>query len=113
MDDWVSACRKVKVAGVRCWGGNRKTWKECVVVWMITWKCLVHILNGRYSGMCGGASYGQTSNQSVAWKKWTFSKYVNDDDEDSIIMARIILFLPCAFGWPNCKTLCANRSICF
>ena len=25
--------------------------------------------------MCGGTSYGQTSNPSVAWKKWTFSKY--------------------------------------
>ena len=21
-------------------------------VWMMTWKCLVYILNGRYSGMC-------------------------------------------------------------
>ena len=30
MDDWVSACRKVEVAGVRCRGRNRKTWKECV-----------------------------------------------------------------------------------
>ena len=30
VDDWVSACRKVEVAGVRCEGRNRKTWKECV-----------------------------------------------------------------------------------
>ena len=30
MDDWVSACRRVEVAGVRCKGRNRKTWKECV-----------------------------------------------------------------------------------
>ena len=30
MDDWVSACRKVEVAGVRCRGRNRKTWNECV-----------------------------------------------------------------------------------
>ena len=31
-DDWVSACRKVKVAGVGCRGKNRKTWGECVDV---------------------------------------------------------------------------------
>ena len=30
VDDWVSACRKVEVAGARCKGRNRKTWKECV-----------------------------------------------------------------------------------
>ena len=30
MDDWVSACRKMKVAGVRCKGRNRKKWNECV-----------------------------------------------------------------------------------
>ena len=35
-------------------------------VWMMTWKCLVYILNGWYSGMCGGISYGQTFNPSVA-----------------------------------------------
>ena len=31
-DDWVSACRNVVVAGVRCVcvGGGRKTWRECV-----------------------------------------------------------------------------------
>ena len=43
-------------------------------VWIWTFKCLVYMLNGRCSGMCGGTSYGQTSNSSVAWKKWTFSK---------------------------------------
>ena len=26
----MSACRKLEVAGVRCKGRNRKTWKECV-----------------------------------------------------------------------------------
>ena len=26
-DDWVSACRNVAVAGVRCAGRGRKTWK--------------------------------------------------------------------------------------
>ena len=29
-DDWVSACRNVVVAGVRCVGWGRKTWRECV-----------------------------------------------------------------------------------
>ena len=30
MDDWLSACRNVVVAGVRCVGRSRKTWGECV-----------------------------------------------------------------------------------
>ena len=30
MDDWVSTCRNVVVAGVRCVGKDRKTWRECV-----------------------------------------------------------------------------------
>ena len=29
-DDWVSAYRNVVVAGVRCVGRGRKTWRECV-----------------------------------------------------------------------------------
>ena len=29
-DDWVSACRNVVVAGVKCVGRDRKTWGECV-----------------------------------------------------------------------------------
>ena len=29
-DDWVSACRNVVVAGVRCASRGRKTWRECV-----------------------------------------------------------------------------------
>ena len=29
-DDWVSACRNVVLAGVRCVGRGRKTWRECV-----------------------------------------------------------------------------------
>ena len=29
-DDWVSACRNVVVAGVRCVGRGRKTCYECV-----------------------------------------------------------------------------------
>ena len=62
MDDWVSVCRKV---GIGRLGKN---------MWMKTWKCLVYILDGWYSGMCGGTSYGQMSNPSKAWKEWTFSK---------------------------------------
>ena len=26
------------------------------------------------AGICGGTSYGQTSNPTLAWRKWTFSK---------------------------------------
>ena len=29
-DDWVSACRNVVVAGVRCVGRGRKTWRKNV-----------------------------------------------------------------------------------
>ena len=29
-DDWVSACRNMVVAGVRCAGRGRKSWYECV-----------------------------------------------------------------------------------
>ena len=29
-DDWVSACRNIVMAGVRCAGRGRKTWYECV-----------------------------------------------------------------------------------
>ena len=36
MDDWVSACRNVEVAGVRCKGRNKKAWRECV---KMTCKC--------------------------------------------------------------------------
>ena len=71
VDDWVSACRWLSWQGRDVRGGKRRLGKS---VWMMTWKCLVYILNGQYSGMCEGTSYGQTSNPSVAWKKWTFSK---------------------------------------
>ena len=30
VDDWVSTCRNVVVAGVRCVGRGRKTWGECL-----------------------------------------------------------------------------------
>ena len=29
-DDWASACRNLVVAGVRCVGRGRKTWRKCV-----------------------------------------------------------------------------------
>ena len=51
VDDWVSTCRNVEVAGVRCRGRNRKTWNKCVeddmevlglhpewVIFMDTWR---------------------------------------------------------------------------
>ena len=42
-------------------------------VWMVTWNCSSSILNGQYSGLCGGTSYmGQTFDPSLAWNKWTF-----------------------------------------
>ena len=71
-DDWVSACRNVVVAGVRCAGRGRKTWRECVkddmdelglhpewVVFRDMWRRLIS---------------GKTSDPSWAWKKWTFLK---------------------------------------
>ena len=69
VDDWVSTCKKVEVAGAKCnymLGGGGRLGKNA---WIITWKCLVYILNGQYSVMCGGTSYGQTSNASIAWEK--------------------------------------------
>ena len=29
-DDWVSACKNLVMAGVRCAGMGRKIWRECV-----------------------------------------------------------------------------------
>ena len=49
-DDWVSACRNVVVAGMRCAGRGRKTWRECV-------KDDMEERNGQCSGMCGETSY--------------------------------------------------------
>ena len=53
-DDWVSACRNVVVAGVRCVGRGRKTWRECVRDDM---EELGLHLNGWCSGICGETSY--------------------------------------------------------
>ena len=46
--------------------------------WMMTWNCLVYILNGRYSGICGGTSYGQMCNPSGRNEHFQ----INDDDDD-------------------------------
>ena len=51
-DNWVSACRNVVVAGVRCAGRGRKTWRECVI-----WMSWFYTLNGWCSGICGESSY--------------------------------------------------------
>ena len=59
VDDWVLTCRKVEVAGVRCKGKNRKTWKEC----MDDDICRP---SGQFSRVCGGTSYGLMSNPSLA-----------------------------------------------
>ena len=45
-------------------GGIRRLEKS---VWMMTWKCLVYIRNGRYSWMCGGTSY--MCNRIYSWFK--------------------------------------------
>ena len=56
LDVWASGvweCRTVEVAGEEREGKGRLGKN----VWIImTCKCLVYILNGRYSGMCGGTS---------------------------------------------------------
>ena len=50
-------------------GAEGKTWSVC----MRMWGCSVCILGGRCSGICGGTSYGETSNPSVEWKIWTYN----------------------------------------
>ena len=71
--DWVSACRNVEVAGVRCRGRNGKTWRECVDNDMEVlglqpeWAVFRDMWRRDFIK-------GQTSNPSLVWKKWTFSK---------------------------------------
>ena len=71
----VSACRNMEVAGVRrirrCRRRNRKPWRECVDDDM---EVVGLHPKWQYSGICVGTSYGQTSNSSLVWKIWTFSK---------------------------------------
>ena len=47
VDDWVSVCKKVEMAGARCKGRKRKTWKECVD----NESACLYILNGQCSEM--------------------------------------------------------------
>ena len=54
-DDLVSACRNVVVAGVRCAGRGRKTWRECVKDDMEGAGFCT--LNGQCSGIYGETSY--------------------------------------------------------
>ena len=66
VDDWVSACRKVEVAGVRCKGRNRKTWKQCVDDDMKVlglhpeWALIIQ------GYVCGGTSYGTSKRLTLA-----------------------------------------------
>ena len=48
VDDWLSICRMVEVAGAKCKGMNKKLGKN---VWMMVWKCLVWILQGVFRDM--------------------------------------------------------------
>ena len=61
-NDWVSACRNVVVAGVRCAGRGRKTWYECVMKDM---KVLgLHAEWAVFRDMWRGFISGGTSNPS-------------------------------------------------
>ena len=61
-DDWVSACRNVAVAGVRCAGRRRKTWYEYVKDDM---KVLgLHAERAVFRDMWRGFISGRTSNPS-------------------------------------------------
>ena len=63
-DDWVSACRNMVVAGVRCAGRGRKTWRECVKDDMD--ELGLHSEIVVFRDMCGGGgpTSGKTSNSS-------------------------------------------------
>ena len=65
-DDWVLACRNMKVARVKCSlrGRGSKTWRECATKDMELSGALMCNIQG-----CVGTSYG--ANASLAWK---FSK---------------------------------------
>ena len=76
-DDWVSACRNVVVAGVRCAGRGRKTWYECVKDDMK--ELGLHAEWAVFRDMWRGLISGQTSNLSV--EEMDVLK-INDDDDD-------------------------------
>ena len=61
-DDWVSACRNVVVAEVRCAGRGRKTWYECVKDDMV--ELGLHPEWAVFRDMWRGFISGRTSNPS-------------------------------------------------
>ena len=71
MDDWVSACKNVEVAGVRCRSRNRKTWRECVNDDMNVLG--LHPEWAVFMDMCL-IDFIWANVRSLAWKKWWFSK---------------------------------------
>ena len=66
-DDWVSVCRNVVVAGVKCAGRGRKTSRECVKDY--TFRLGLH--PECTADICGEASYrGKRLTLAVrTWKK--------------------------------------------
>ena len=64
-DDWVLAYRNVVVAGVRCTGRGRKTWRVCE-----GWYGLDKLGFALWMGR--SLISGKMFNPSWAWKKWTF-----------------------------------------
>ena len=71
-DDWVPACRNVVVAGKRCVGRGRKTWRECVKD--DTDEPSLHPEWAVFRDVWRGLISGQTTNPSRAMKKWTLWK---------------------------------------
>ena len=59
--------------GSRCKGRKRKTWHECVEddMRVLDLHAEWAVFRDRWRDFIW---YGQTSNPSVAWRKWTFSK---------------------------------------
>ena len=70
VDDWVSAyIKRWRWQGWDVRGGIGRHGRN---VWVMTWKGLVCSQSREFSGICGGTSYGETSNQGLALKKWRF-----------------------------------------
>ena len=82
-DDWVSACRNV--VRVRCAGRGRKSWYECV---KDDRRCLVCMLNGQCSGICGGASFWEERLTLAELGKMDVLK-INDGDYDLFFIVRV------------------------
>ena len=81
-NDWVSVCRNVVVAGVRCADRGRKTWYECVKDDM---KVLgLHHEWAVFRDMWRGFILGRTSNPSKLSVEEMDVLKINDDDENDI-----------------------------